>query len=63
MPGVTDVTVMHGRVMDEAFSRDGKVIVKIHSVLSVNGNTVTSTGTRIDPRGREVHVVEVFDRR
>lgn len=63
MPGVTDVTVIHGRVMDEAFSRDGKVIVKIHSVLSDDGNTVTSTGTRIDSRGREVHMVEVLEKR
>jgi hypothetical protein len=34
LPGVTDVTIVHGRETQETFSRDGKAIVKVESVLS-----------------------------
>ncbi|HBY62815.1 MAG TPA: hypothetical protein DEH78_23575 [Solibacterales bacterium] len=62
IPGVTITATRKGSVSESTFRRDGKVTLTVKTVLSADGKTRTSTQTGINPEGKAVKNVVVFEK-
>ncbi len=62
MEGATATSRIRGRTFDDTWKQNGKVVEKVHGVVSSDGRTLTISIDGTDTQGRPLHNRVVFDR-
>jgi hypothetical protein len=62
MEGATATLKIRGRTFDDTWEQNGRVIEKVHGIVSSDGRTLTISVDGTDGQGRAFHNRLVFDR-